>query len=84
VADTITSTGKLNVLTAEDGDLTFEWTHGNTAEENIARKAFADAKDKGYFAYAVKTVDGEPSNEAIKEFDASLEKIVMSPQLVGG
>lgn len=83
--DVITDTkNELNVLTHEDGDLTFKWDEDNETEVNLARQAFADAKAKGYFAYSVVKVDGEKERILIKEFDASLEKIVMTPQLVGG
>jgi hypothetical protein len=75
---------KLNVLTAKDGDITTEWDPSSTTEVNLAREAFAKAKSQGYFAYAVKLVDGEPVNEELKEFDPEATKIVMTPQLVGG
>lgn len=75
----------LNVLKAEAGDLTIAWDPTNEAEVNLARKAFADAKANGYFAYTVSVDDaGEPDRTAIKEFDPNATKIVMTPQLVGG
>jgi hypothetical protein len=82
--DTLTRKGTLKVLTAKDGDLTFEWDPANESEVNVARKAFADAKDKGYFAYRTELVDGEPEHAQLKEFDPDATRITMTPQLVGG
>lgn len=85
MTDTALATkNSLHITKADKGDLTFEWDPADETEVNQARLAFANAKAQGYFAYSVETVDGEPSNTLIKEFDPNATKVVMTPQLVGG
>jgi len=64
------------------GDNKIEWDAGNRDQVDIARAAFDVAKAKGYLAY---TMDrhGRPG-EVIHSFDPSAERIIMSPQRVGG
>ena len=48
----------------------------------IARKAFDAAKDKKMLTYKVRR-DGT-KGELIREFDAAAERIIATPQTVGG
>lgn len=62
------------------GDTSLTWDVGQPQEVAAARELFTTLKGKGYLAYRV---DGE-NREAIRKFDATAPKIVMTPQLVGG
>lgn len=74
-------TSTLSVLDGT-GDSKFMWDADNQDEVDAAEKMFLELKDKGYLAY---TVDSKGDKaEVIRTFDANAEKIIMSPQLVGG
>lgn len=74
------STSTLSI-TDHTGDTRLEWSAEDDAEVAIAKAAFDAAKEKGHLAYT-ETADG--TREIMRTFDASAEKIVMTPQLVGG
>lgn len=64
------------------GDTKVIWDHKNADEVEAARATFNSLKKKNYIAYTVKK-DGD-KGEIIREFDPTAEKIIMSPQMVGG
>lgn len=64
------------------GDTKIIWSPDNEAEVESARKTFDDLRKKGYQAFSVKP-DGK-KDELINRFDPALEKIILSPRLVGG
>lgn len=66
----------------ETGDTRIEWDKDNEAETEIARKAFQALKDKRYLTYKTRA-DGS-RGELLREWDPTAERIVASPQLVGG
>jgi hypothetical protein len=64
------------------GDTRHEWDPSNPAEVEIARKAFQVAKDKKYLIYRTRA-DGTRA-EQMRTFDPNAERIVCTPQTVGG
>jgi hypothetical protein len=74
-------TSSLTILD-DTGDTRIEWNSNNREEVELARKAFDAAKEKRYLAYRTRA-DGS-KGEVLREFDSAAERIVMSPQLVGG
>jgi hypothetical protein len=64
------------------GDTRIEWDRRNRDEVAAAREMFAKMKDKRYLAYRL-DADGS-QGEVIREFDPTAERIIMSPQPVGG
>ena len=80
--DTATHTGVLHVMD-HTGDTRLMWDKGNDDEVSTAREMFRKLKAKGFLAYTVRGKKGE-KGEVLREFDPSAERIIMSPQLVGG
>jgi hypothetical protein len=80
--DTATATGTLHVMDST-GDTRLMWDKGNEDEVSAARRTFRDLKAKGYLAYSVRGKKGEKGT-VLREFDPDAERIIMSPQLVGG
>lgn len=64
------------------GDTRIEWDPKNKDEVKMAKAAFDEAKKKKYLTYRV-GADGS-QGELIREFDPSAERIVCTPQTVGG
>jgi hypothetical protein len=64
------------------GDSPIHWDRNNQGEIDAARAYFDTLKAKGYLAYRTRR-DGS-RGEVIREFDPTSERIIMSPQLVGG
>lgn len=75
------NTGMLSVM-GTDGDSRIMWNRDNRDEVEAARAHFNKLRDKGYIAWTVKG-DSNKGNQ-IHEFDANLERIIMSPRVVGG
>lgn len=75
------TTGRLEVM-GKQGDLKYMWDKNNKAEVDIAKQQFEDLQKKGYRAFKVNK-DGT-KGELIRKFDPDLERIIMSPPLVGG
>lgn len=75
------STGTLHVMD-RTGDTKVIWSADNPDEVENARATFDRLKSKGFLAYSVRS-DGE-KGEVMRKFDKRAERIVMSPQLVGG
>lgn len=73
-----------NVLHVMDrtGDMKVIWSADNPDEVDVAKATFDKMRKKGHLAYTVKN-NGE-KGEVITEFDKTAERIIMSPQLVGG
>ena len=64
------------------GDTTTSWDPRRPDEVALAREAFDAAKAKKMLIYKANT-DGT-KGELLREFDPNAEKIVCSPQNVGG
>ena len=82
--DDTTTTDEQSALIVLDhtGDTRLMWDKKAKPEVKAAQELFDKMKAKGYLAYTVNK-DGSPG-EVINEFDPKAEKIIMSPQLVGG
>lgn len=74
-------TSTLNILD-RTGDTRIEWDPSVAHEVEMAREAFAKAKEKKYLAYRLDRHGNK--GEVIREFDPTAARIVMSPQTVGG
>jgi hypothetical protein len=63
------------------GHTTIKWSPKRVAEVEAARAKFAEMLGRGYQAFRM-----EPNGEArrVKDFDATAEKTLLMPQLVGG
>lgn len=66
----------------QTGDTKLIWDEDNDVEVEAARTMFNSLKKKGYLAYSVDK-KGEKGTQ-MSEFDASVEKIIMAPQMKGG
>lgn len=64
------------------GDTRIEWNRNNPVEVELARKNFDAHKEKRYLAY--KTRSDGTKGELLRNFDPDAERILMTPQLVGG
>ena len=64
------------------GDTKVIWDANNADEVEAARATFEKLTKKGYKAFSVK--DNGKEKDLIKSFDASLEKIILVPPIVGG
>lgn len=71
----------MNVLD-RSGDTRIEWNPAVPEEVSMAKKAFDEAKKKKYLTYRLRA-DGT-QGELIREFDPRAERIVATPQTVGG
>lgn len=71
----------LNILD-RTGDTRIEWDPAVAEEVSMARKAFEEAQAKKYLTYKL-NADGT-QGELIRTFDPTAERIVASPQTVGG
>lgn len=64
------------------GDTKIIWDPDKSAEVDHAKDTFDRFKAKGYMAYKVDR-KGE-KGEVMRAFDASAEKMILAPQMVGG
>jgi len=64
------------------GDTKIIWNKDNPAEVENARRTFNDLLSKSYLAFKVK--DDSKEGEQIREFDPSIERMILSPQMRGG
>ena len=64
------------------GDIRTEWDPSKPEEVEMARKAFKAAKDKKMLIYRTRA-DGSRA-EQMREFDPTAERIIATPQTVGG
>jgi predicted acetyltransferase len=74
---------ELAVMDRGLGDLKVHWDQNNEYEVAAARLIFDDMKAKGYLAYKLDH-EGANTGEVIRAFDPDAERIIMSPQPVGG
>lgn len=74
-------TSTLHVLD-HTGDTRIEWDKDNATEVKLAEEHFKALKKKGYLTYRTRR-DGS-AGEVIQRFDPTAEKIIASPQTVGG
>lgn len=65
------------------GDTKLIWSRRNVEEVDVARKAFADLKKKGFLIYAVRDKDGS-KGEQMHTFDPDEERLIAMPAAVGG
>lgn len=65
------------------GDTKLMWDKNNQTEVGIAKAAFDKAVEGKAAVFEVKGKDGE-KGKRVKEFDPSLERLLVVPQLVGG
>lgn len=74
--------GEMMVLD-RTGDTKIIWDRNNRHEVEAAREMFDSLKKKGHFAYSV---IGEKGNkgDVVHKFDPSIERLIMSPQPIGG
>lgn len=66
----------------QSGDMKVMWSADNPDEVDQAKKTFDKMKKKGHLAYTVN--EAGKKGDVIQEFDKTAERIIMSPQLVGG
>jgi len=64
------------------GDTRIEWDPTKPDEVKMARKAFDEAKKKKYLTYKVDRRGNQ--GELLREFDPAAERIICTPQTVGG
>jgi hypothetical protein len=72
---------ELSVLD-ETGDTKIVWDEDKAAEVEEARGTFDRLRKKGYVAYRVNKKGDQ--GEVMERFDPAAEKIILSPQLLGG
>lgn len=78
---TMTGTGELCVMD-HTGDTKLMWDRTRPDEVEAAKDTFTKLRKKGYVAYSVRG-DGS-TGSVITEFDATAEKIILAPPVVGG
>lgn len=74
--------GTLAILDRRAGDITVGWDKNNPDEIENAQATFDDMRAKGHLAYVLDK-DGKKGQQ-IKKFDPSVERIILTPALVGG
>ena len=75
--------GEARLLDRHAGDLQIIWDRTKPDEVATARAAFDALKAKHYTAYRVGEKKGEKGT-VVRDFDPTLERLIMSPLLVGG
>jgi hypothetical protein len=75
--------GEARLLDVRFGDLRLIWDRTKPDEVTAARAAFDSLKAKRYLAYRVRDKEGE-KGALVRDFDPQLERLIMSPPLVGG
>jgi len=75
--------GEARILDAQAGDLRIIWDRTKPDEVAAARAAFDSLKAKRYLAYRVGDKEGQ-KGALVRDFDPQLERLIMSPPLVGG
>lgn len=64
------------------GDTKVMWDPKNPHEVAAAEAQFNELKKKGFIAYTVNKKGG--SGEILRKFDPDIEKMILSPPIVGG
>lgn len=67
---------------SDEGDTRIIWDPANDDEVEVARRSFNDLIKKGYQAYRVRR--GGEKGERVREFDPSMERLILAPATVGG
>jgi hypothetical protein len=67
---------------SDEGDTRVIWDPDNPDEVENARSTFANLTKKGYQAYRVRR--GGERGERVREFDPSMERVILAPATVGG
>lgn len=67
---------------SDEGDSRIIWDPANEDEVAAARDTFDKLTKKGYQAYEVRRGGGQ--GHRVREFDASLERLILAPATVGG
>jgi hypothetical protein len=78
----VSKSGGMLCCLNEEGDKRIMWNSNDDTEVTEAAKVFAEFKARGYLAY--KTDGKGQRGSVIDKFDASAERIIMQPQMVGG
>ncbi len=63
-----------------EGELRLTWSRGDAGEEMCAERTFKEYVGRGWLAIG----EAEGKKRQIFDFDPSLEKITLSPIMVGG
>lgn len=66
-----------------NGDTKVMWDQHNEAEVAVAKAAFDAARAKGASVFKVKGKQGERGRR-LDEFDPTVERMIVVPQMVGG
>lgn len=78
------TTGTMKVLDRKLGDRQISWDKGKPKEIEDARSSFDFlVKQQKYFAYEVDPMNNKKGKQ-VREFDPSLESLILTPPLVGG
>ncbi len=64
------------------GDHKIIWDTEDAESVAAAKETFDRLRAKGYLAYTVKK--GGDKGEIVREFDPTLEKLILSPPMAGG
>jgi len=76
-------TGEMRTL-GSSGDVKQIWDKSKPDEVSAVKKTFKDLVDKKkYLAFKAKGKNGEKGDQ-IHEFDPGLERIILTPPMVGG
>jgi hypothetical protein len=67
---------------SDEGDSRIIWDPANHDEVDAARRTFDDLTKKGYQAYEVRR--GGERGQRVRQFDPSLERLILAPATVGG
>ena len=74
--------GTLSIMDVKEGDIRVEWNPESDEEVEVAKKSYKDAIKKGYKAFRM--FDSGKKGEQLDHFDATAEKILMVPPIMGG
>lgn len=76
------ATSEMRIMDRDAGDVRVIWDPEVADEVEAARIQFDGLRKKGYMAYTVAARGGKGT--LIREFDATAEKMILAPPLVGG
>lgn len=71
----------LNIID-RTGDTRLQWNKNRADEVKAAKERFDSYKAKGYLAYKVNKAGDQ--GEVLQAFDPSAERVIMTPQSIGG
>lgn len=67
-----------------DGDTKVIWDKNKPEEVEAARLMFDALRKKNYLAFKVKGDKGDKGDEQIREFDPTVERMILTPQMQAG